>query len=949
MKSRVLLLFFLLIFSTGFSQIAFQQVLPLNEYEVYSDFYSAEATFWYDFDYDGDVEVILFGQETAYFENENGHFKRDWSKSFKVSTGLNSSYLEHYCDGDLNNDGFMDFLLVSDVDEGSGCDSLYVYLNDGQGNFSEMHIDNVALPFSYTHVVSLVDHDFDGDLDLWLRSGGGIDCYNDKVLLNDGDGNFPAYEALPWGVSSAIVGEADFDGDGDLDRMRREVPDSDGQWLVEENLNDTAFDINYTSANLSGLSGRLWNYGDVNADGHLDIVSLADAGNHLEIITYRNNGNMSFLENDTEVIDDANQIRQPGVVLADFNGDGFDDLMVTGFHHAGSASALAVKGLYLYLNDGDGYFHDDERIRLTDRNMGELKAMDINADGHMDFVVKDAFGRVDYTAYIPLMYLHDGNLNFTPSFDTPFIEVGDYHTTMDADGDGTTDLVFDYGFQVSNIPNPYFPRVHFNNDSVFMQIQTLLPYYEEVGTGNEHIIKYTDFDLDGLLDGFGYRITYGTGWQEDTWEYFIFRQTGPFEFQRFPFPISEDYTISSSSYMILTDINGDDYPDVFLRLENINTWEREHQVWINNLDGTFTQSGQFVDDIPSDTDVQGVESGDFNGDGLTDFIIVSDGIFSGDSEISVYIQNAEGDFVETEIGLPDQFDRPNPVVADLDSDEDLDIFLFPLEFISWSNGEPLELNPPQLYLNDGTGSFTLSDYEFPYDTTYVKPVFPEDMNNDGHLDLITAGNYKAEDLAAAGHPTDHYQSIIIFLNDGTGHFDEELWIRGETYFGSPLHVLDFDQNNLPDLLHGKDLLRNVSCFDDVDSDGDGVCDGAEIVGCQDPDASNYNPDATDPGPCEYDWTWPGEEVDVYMEDSDDEWSGRPEFSIYPNPIKEGALIVSFANPESRSFRVFDLLGRLVFEGQANSEILRIPREKFPSPGIYSLVVPNAGCDLILVQ
>ena len=31
----------------------------------------------------------------------------------------------------------------------------------------------------------------------------------------------------------------------------------------------------------------------------------------------------------------------------------------------------------------------------------------------------------------------------------------------------------------------------------------------------------------------------------------------------------------------------------------------------------------------------------------------------------------------------------------------------------------------------------------------------------------------------------------------------------------------------------------------VDTDGDGVCDEFEIVGCQDPTASNYDPNATD--------------------------------------------------------------------------------------------------------
>jgi len=181
---------------------------------------------------------------------------------------------------------------------------------------------------------------------------------------------------------------------------------------------------------------------------------------------------------------------------------------------------------------------------------------------------------------------------------------------------------------------------------------------------------------------------------------------------------------------------------------------------------------------------------------------------------------------------------------------------------------------------------------------------------------------------------------------------EGVWFGPDGYI-DPSGVFDPEMNSEGDYLYEyQDVGECHSTYVlpvhlEEDSDGDSICDSDEISGCQDPLAENYDPYATDPGTCIYEFL--GDAIDVYIEDSDDEWSGRPEFSIYPNPIKEGALIVSFAEPEPRSFRVFDLLGRLVFEGQANSEILRIPREKFPSPGIYSLIVPNAGRDLILVK
>jgi hypothetical protein len=38
---------------------------------------------------------------------------------------------------------------------------------------------------------------------------------------------------------------------------------------------------------------------------------------------------------------------------------------------------------------------------------------------------------------------------------------------------------------------------------------------------------------------------------------------------------------------------------------------------------------------------------------------------------------------------------------------------------------------------------------------------------------------------------------------------------------------------------------------DGDADDDGVCDADEVVGCSDPEACNYDANATDPGTCEY--------------------------------------------------------------------------------------------------
>ena len=79
----------------------------------------------------------------------------------------------------------------------------------------------------------LLDVDRDGDLDLFVGSGGNERpasdaAYVDRLYMNDGTGNFArAKDALPEARNSnSCVSAFDFDGDGDLDLFvgSRSVP-----------------------------------------------------------------------------------------------------------------------------------------------------------------------------------------------------------------------------------------------------------------------------------------------------------------------------------------------------------------------------------------------------------------------------------------------------------------------------------------------------------------------------------------------------------------------------------------------------------------------------------------------------------------------------------------------------------------------------------------------------
>lgn len=122
--------------------------------------------------------------------------------------------------GDVNGDQNQDF-YVGGAEGQAGC--LYLYSNH---RFVKQNIPVFEQDKAYEDMgASFFDADGDGDLDLYVVSGGsahpeGSGLYQDRLYLNGGRGNFSKIE-LPKTISSgSCVLPFDLDGDGDLDIFR---------------------------------------------------------------------------------------------------------------------------------------------------------------------------------------------------------------------------------------------------------------------------------------------------------------------------------------------------------------------------------------------------------------------------------------------------------------------------------------------------------------------------------------------------------------------------------------------------------------------------------------------------------------------------------------------------------------------------------------------------------
>ncbi len=130
-------------------------------------------------------------------------------------------------------------------------------------------------------------------------------------------------------------------------------------------------------------------------------------------------------------------------------------------------------------------------------------------------------------------------------------------------------------------------------------------------------------------------------------------------------------------------------------------------------------------------------AGDFNGDGLDDFICGG----SSQNPAKIFIQQVNSSFKKNELSPVFPNGQINTqdlgiLTFDADNDQDLDIYLTRGGFENAANTAAYQ---DQLYLNNGKGNFTLSSNTLPQNYTSKSCVRAADFDKDGDLDLFLAG------------------------------------------------------------------------------------------------------------------------------------------------------------------------------------------------------------------
>jgi len=178
---------------------------------------------------------------------------------------------------DFDHDGDPDILaLMAQGDEG-----LFIYYNDGDGNFREKKIAGFP-PVYGSNYFALFDFDGDGDTDILTTNGDNADYsfslksyHGIRIFINNGNNQFEEKIFLPVnGVQKAIPG--DFDNDGDIDLVSISYfPDYDKKpeesFIYWQNKGDNQYK-RFTFGESFRGRWMVMDAADIDHDGDLDIA-----------------------------------------------------------------------------------------------------------------------------------------------------------------------------------------------------------------------------------------------------------------------------------------------------------------------------------------------------------------------------------------------------------------------------------------------------------------------------------------------------------------------------------------------------------------------------------------------------------------------------------------------------------------------------------------------------
>ncbi len=257
------------------------------------------------------------------------------------------------------------------------------------------------IPLRYSSV-QFADIDGDGDLDLFATGANNSYILTSKLYKNDGTGNFTLHDEdtfIKTREGSSAFADVNGDGAPDLIVLGSTYATSTKLYINDGQGN---FSLSPSSNFRNSMKGSIA-CADLDNDGDIDVVITGMFSSDQRFTeVYMNDGNGIFTLKSNSGFENAG-VMSSSVALADVNGDGFKDMLLSGILQ--NAQFMSK----LYLNDGTGSFTETPNV-FTKVALGSASFADIDLDGDQDLLL---VGAVINNPSVTHIYTNDGQGNFT--------------------------------------------------------------------------------------------------------------------------------------------------------------------------------------------------------------------------------------------------------------------------------------------------------------------------------------------------------------------------------------------------------------------------------------------------------------------------------------------------------------------------------------------------------